>query len=120
MKIRMKEDSVRLRLTQSEVSSLHKTGLISCTVPFPNAEFTYEIRREGSDIYCSFSNNCISVSIPEIELDEWAGSDQIGIDHWIDVGSSQLRILIEKDFACLTERKHEDESDMFPNPNASC
>jgi hypothetical protein len=27
-----------------------------------------------------------------------------------------LRILVEKDFACLAPREGEDESDMFPNP----
>lgn len=33
---------------------------------------------------------------------------------------STLRVLIEKDFACLTERVDEDELDNFPNPNVNC
>jgi hypothetical protein len=31
-----------------------------------------------------------------------------------------LRILVEKDFACLTKPPHEDDADAFPNPNKSC
>ena len=34
----------------------------------------------------------------------------------LDDGST-LKVLVEKDFACLTERE-EDESDMFPHPEA--
>jgi hypothetical protein len=30
---------------------------------------------------------------------------------------AKLTILVEKDFACLTPREGEDESDMFPNPD---
>ena len=33
--------------------------------------------------------------------------------------AGSLRILVEKDFACLQPRAHEDESDLFPNPDAS-
>ncbi len=31
---------------------------------------------------------------------------------------SMLDILVEKDFACLTKREGEDESDMYPHPEA--
>jgi hypothetical protein len=31
-----------------------------------------------------------------------------------------LQILVEKDFACLTPRKGEDDGDAFPNPNETC
>jgi hypothetical protein len=33
---------------------------------------------------------------------------------------AELRIVVEKDFACLTAREGEDESDNFANPNATC
>ena len=35
----------------------------------------------------------------------------------LDDGSN-LKILVEKDFVCLTGRDDEDESDMFPHPEA--
>jgi hypothetical protein len=31
-----------------------------------------------------------------------------------------LRILVEKDWNCLTPRAGEDDSDSFANPNKSC
>ena len=48
---------------------------------------------------------------------EWATTDQVGIEKTIFVAEgSDLAILIEKDFKCLTDRPHEDESDLFENP----
>jgi hypothetical protein len=35
-------------------------------------------------------------------------------------GSERLRILVEKDWACLTARDGEEDVDAFPNPNVSC
>ena len=38
--------------------------------------------------------------------------------HDQDVGGDEpLRILVEKDFACLVEREGEDDSDAFPHPD---
>ena len=48
---------------------------------------------------------------------QWADSEQVSIEavQTIDDGS-ELKILVEKDFACLTPREGEDESDLFPHP----
>jgi hypothetical protein len=49
----------------------------------------------------------------------WAASELVSIDgeQGLDDGSV-LRILVEKDFACLAPRAGEDESDMFPHPGS--
>ncbi len=49
----------------------------------------------------------------------WATTNQVSIrgEQQLEDGST-LGILVEKDFQCLTEREDEDESDMFPNPQA--
>jgi hypothetical protein len=31
-------------------------------------------------------------------------------------GGESLKLLVEKDFTCLTHRHDEDQSDLFPNP----
>ncbi len=123
MKIRIKGDSIRLRLTQTEVKDLNATGNVEDAVHFsPNAKLTYRVMRSTSgDISCSFTNDCISLSIPSNELNAWANSEQVSIESESQIDDGRvLRILLEKDFACLTVRQHEDESDMFPNPNLSC
>ena len=44
-------------------------------------------------------------------------SEQVSIeaDEALDDGDS-LKILVEKDFACLAPREGEDETDMYPHP----
>ena len=46
-----------------------------------------------------------------------ASTEQVSIaaNEALDDGDS-LKILVERDFACLAPREDEDESDMFPHP----
>jgi hypothetical protein len=62
------------------------------------------------------------VSVPELQLKKWAGSDDVGVYADIALGDDQvLSVAIEKDFACLDLSDAENE-DTFPNPNlaAAC
>ena len=49
----------------------------------------------------------------------WATTEQVSIqgEQMLDDGG-KLKILVEKDFVCLTGRDDEDESDMYPHPEA--
>jgi hypothetical protein len=49
----------------------------------------------------------------------WASTEQVSIqgEQMLDEGGT-LKILVEKDFVCLTGRDDEDESDMYPHPEA--
>lgn len=122
MKIRIKGNSVRLRLTQTEVDQLLENGEVQEQTSFPNATLDYRIQLSDSNIITiSFTDSKITILIPEDQGVAWCKSDEVGLENWIPVGKEEdLRILIEKDFACLTVRPHEDESDMFPNPNTTC
>jgi len=52
---------------------------------------------------------------------KWLDEGEVSIDHKITLADgSPFRLLVEKDFQCLSERKEEDESDMFINPNTHC
>ena len=66
-----------------------------------------------------YSENEIIVRLPETAVLAWASTEQVSIDgeQRLDDGE-KLRILIEKDFVCLTGRDDEDESDMYPHPEA--
>ena len=65
------------------------------------------------------SNNVLTVRIPEAEILGWANSDEVSISaSQILDGGDQLSILVEKDFACLAPREGEDETDMYPHPEA--
>ena len=52
------------------------------------------------------------------DVKEWVKTDLEGFDAIMDNGTEEgLYVLVEKDWQCLTPRD-EDESDLFPNPNA--
>ena len=55
--------------------------------------------------------------LPEAEVRQWASTEQVSIaaNETLDDGDL-LKILVEKDFACLAPREGEDESDIFPHP----
>ena len=116
MKIRIKDNSVRFRLTQSEVALLGKKGSVSCTTQFLNHPLIYTIESTAdSEISVSFSENQIILKMPDEQVKEWVSTDRVGFD-----GQSGLvKILIEKDFVCI-DNSLEDQSDNYPNPNLKC
>lgn len=119
MKLRIMGNSLRLRLSQTEVDTLGREGMVKDTIAFPaNEKLTYEIRSSESDtLGCTFANNNISLFVPQIVLNEWIGTDMVGFDREIDLDKNKkLGILIEKDFKCLTKRPNEDDSELYPNP----
>lgn len=126
MKIRMSGNSIRLRLSQSEVTRFFEQGEVGEVVRFgENAALTYALRRETTpEIRAGFANDCITVYVPTDMGNTWATSEQeVGLEHISRFATGEggsLRILIEKDFKCLAERPGEDESDNFPNPNMNC
>ena len=121
MKLRIRGDSIRLRLTQAEVKRLADEGRVEDSTRFgPDERFTYAIAFGGSTLSATLSPRAIEVTLPSDVARAWATGDSVGIEGTRDLGDgSTLRILVEKDFACLTKRPHEDDTDAFPNPNAS-
>ncbi|HUF03519.1 MAG TPA: hypothetical protein VMM38_05020 [Aridibacter sp.] len=117
MKLRIRGNSVRLRLLRSEVGRLASVGEVSESVDFGGSQFTFKIEAGTVQIGASFAGGTITVTVPESEIREWAESeDKIGIE----ADSDGLEILIEKDFACPTRKDDPDNLDAFANPEAVC
>ena len=122
--MRIRGTSIRLRLSRTEVSQFATTGSIEDTVEFGPSEqrLTYRIRttKENETMFASFANNCICIFVPKADAEDWTISEQVGIEAVQRLDDSKsLRILVEKDFACLIERDDEDETNAFPNPRAA-
>lgn len=117
MKLRIRGNSVRLRLTQSEVETFGEKGVVSETVKFGDSaeeNFGYELRRSPNDEHsAAFESGVIRIFAGKSAVEKWVNSDEVGIEGT----AGKLSILIEKDFECLKPRPGEDESDNFPNPN---
>ena len=116
MKLRIKGNTLRLRLTQTEVDTVAK-GEMTDKTQFPGGkELVYKIQK-GDSFKAQFENDVVLIQLPMEEVDKWAVSDQVTIGKIITLDNGEeLDVAVEKDFQCLTERPKEDESDMFPNP----
>ena len=122
MKIRIKGNSIRLRVTQGEVDTFGETGYVSEITQVSNeSRFIYELYTAPDVEYFSatFFDHVLRVSVPHKNAKKWVKTDQVGLNAVVKNGMEEgLSILIEKDFQCLVPRDHEDESDNYPNPLA--
>lgn len=108
-----------MRLSQSEVKRFDETGKVEGTIQFgtkPSEAMHYSLERDDSnEISATYADGNMRVFVPAQLATTWATTDQVGLKHnqALD-GENSLRILIEKDFKCLTVRPGEDDN--FPNP----
>lgn len=119
MKLRLKDNTVRIRLSVTEVDALIMRGQISATTDFPGqSRLTTEIVLEDViSVEASFQNSKITICIPSHMLTGWNVDNQVGYQWQISLGNDDfLDLFLEKDFRCLTERPGEDESTLYPNP----
>ena len=116
MKIRIKDNSVRYRLTQSNVQQLAETGFICKLTQFINRTFIYAIESvDDADLSAAFIDNSIILKMPKTMIELLNNSDKVGFDGQ----SGKLNLLVEKDFTCL-DNTLEDQSDNYPNPKSIC
>jgi len=123
MKLRIKDNSIRLRLTKGEIDAIRENGVVTATTGFPGGRhFSYSLESSPASVNPAafYSDNNLSVRLPETLVLAWVMTEQVSIEgeQLLDDGET-LSILVEKDFACLTPRPGEDEADMFPNPDAT-
>lgn len=121
MKIRIKGNSVRLRLTKTDVRNLGDAGIVKETTSFGTSVLKYELQRAEQDtMTTSFENNTITVFMPSLMVSKLVTTQEISFDAKQNIGNDEiLYILVEKDFQCL-DHTTEDQSDMYINPNKTC
>jgi len=122
MKLRILGNSVRMRLTKSEVTQIGGKGRVEETVEFgfePSQKLIYALETTAilENVRATFENNCLRVFVPRNQAEQWANSNRVGIEFEQPLRNDKyLRILLEKDFACLDERLGEDQLNAFPHP----
>ena len=111
----MHDNSLRLRLSQSDVARLHDTGKVEEVVVFePGKQLVYALETGApQEATATFDDAKICVTLPTRAAMQWMESDQTGIE----VSTGTLRLMIEKDFQCL-HRAAQPGEDAFPNPLA--
>jgi hypothetical protein len=114
MKIRIKGNSLRYRLTKTDVENFDRDGYLEEVTSFGPKVFKYALLRSMTEVLtASFDDNTITMYMPAAMALNWATSDRVGYEN----NSNELYLLIEKDFKCL-DNVAEDQSDNYPNPLA--
>lgn len=121
MKLRIKGNSLRIRLTKTEVSKLSDTGYLEEQTSFPGNRLIYALQRtEADELSATFEADKITMFIPALFTKDWPANNIIGLDAKMPLpGDDSLYLLVEKDFVCL-DHTTEDQSDNYENPNKTC
>lgn len=122
MKLRIKDNSIRLRLTRTEVETAKSEGIVSGRTRFSDgAEFEYLLEASPASVAPAaiFDGGRLIVRLPAETVEHWADSEQVTIRSEQPLeDAATLGIIVEKDFACLSPREDEDESDLYEHPDA--
>jgi hypothetical protein len=117
MKIRIKNNSLRLRLTKTDIDIFGSEGYIEEKTEIGSEVFIYGLQRGNvPSLTASLENNKITMYMSDALANEWINSERVGYENNILLPSgSNLHLLLEKDFKCLNETS-DNQSDNYENP----
>ncbi|MGI8962112.1 MAG: DUF7009 family protein [Bryobacteraceae bacterium] len=122
MKLRFRENTIRLRVNRRELENLASGAPLEERVYFPgDACLRYVL--ETSTQSCpgaSFADGTIRVSAPQHLVGDWAKHDTIGIYFDFPVNGSELRVAVEKDLECAEGPAEDRDPDAFPRSLKTC
>lgn len=113
MKLRLRSNTIRLRMLEGEVKLLAQGQTIRETLPTPRP-FHFTVQpTDVHDLEASFDGDTLVIAVPKSWASSWAANnEEVGRS----ASSKGLEILIEKDWACTTPRSGEENVGTFPNP----
>ena len=123
MKLRIKGDSMRLRVSRSELARLLGGERVEDTIHFSLAQgnhltYALESARQPEPVRIECGAQTVTVILSDQRMKSWGGDTEVGIYGSIELGGSDsLEVIVEKDFACL-DRSEAENSDAFANPHA--
>ena len=121
MKLRIWGNTLRLRLSRSEVNLVGQGKEVEESTSFPGGgKLDYVLRPSPSKTNVVKTNvgdkSCINVIVDQNRAKEWAKSEEVGLFGAEPLVLGSLELLIEKDFACLNPREGSEDYDSYPNP----
>jgi HSP20 family molecular chaperone IbpA len=120
MKLRIRGNSLRLRITRPELEQLASGRPVIERLTFgAGAQLRYELNVDATAaaLEATYNDGVIRVRIPAAEFRRWQSEDQVALSVAQATGEdSELTLLVEKDFPCLTPRTGEDDSAAFAHP----
>jgi hypothetical protein len=123
VKLRIHQNSLRVRLNRTDIEQFRRTGICADILRFSSGShltYTLETSPDRTRMEARYYRDCIRVLLPLALAQNWVDSDQVSLSH-DSAGDDGPSLLIEKDFQCLhsEDRDASDDADSFPNPSAS-
>ncbi len=108
MKLRIEDDTLRLRLSEAEVREFAATGRVAAAVQFgPDAgqRLSYALERTAPGgapaVGVRYAPGALTVLVPDAVANAWTGTAQNGFSERVALADArQLRVLVEKDLDC--------------------
>src|SRR5260370_16113486 len=93
MKLRIQGDSLRLRMTQSEVAFLHNFGCVESTILFaPGRVLSYSVASstDAAEVSVRYQDGSICVVVPQPVMTAWAEGTEVTVEGSGDTGGQVL------------------------------
>ncbi|GAB3231369.1 hypothetical protein GCM10027346_17790 [Hymenobacter seoulensis] len=105
MKLRLEDNSLRLRLSDAEVQQFAETGRVAVVLSLGPTEpetFTYALERvESEEFRIGYGAGALTIKVPAALATHWTQTDQVGLSATLMMAHEQpLKVLVEKDFDC--------------------
>ncbi|HEX3683595.1 MAG TPA: hypothetical protein VHU83_13740 [Bryobacteraceae bacterium] len=123
MKLRFRNNSLRLRVNRPEVENLAAGGTLEECVNFPGGARLAYILESSSESApsASFQGGVIRISAPAWQIKDWARGEAIGLYFHASGDGAALRVAIEKDLQCVEGPAEEHDPDAFARtPGKNC
>jgi hypothetical protein len=120
MKLRIHDNSIRLRLTRSEIARFASAGAIESAIEFgPAADqqmrYGLESSPDASELEVRFEDRQLRILMPAGTANEWTAGDRVELTGSQSLkGGKRLEILVEKEFRRLHGANA--NPDLYPNP----
>jgi len=116
MKLRLRANTLRLRLNQKEVEKLAAGEVLRETLEFPGStSLSYLLKiTPAADPQAFFDSTRIQIIAPKAIVLNWAENEELGIYFTLPTGAEPLKIAIEKDLVCIDGPPEEQDPLAFP------
>ena len=113
MKLRIRGNSLRIRVSKPELERIADAGSAEDAIGFaPGSELRYRVEiKDGDGVEAAFDGSRVRIAVPRAEIRRWLEPGEVAIEGRQAIGGgTYLKILVEKDYTCLTPRSGEDDS----------
>lgn len=104
MKLRIHGNSLRLRISDADLSRLRWEGRLECWMGLgPGRRFTYSIEtsHDTDRMTAHFESDALTLLMPREWVDQWTPAEDERLESMQDIdGDQQLHIVVEKDLPC--------------------